>query len=135
MDQLLRRIVLVMVVRQFVRLVVRRRINLLRFSRNVVLLLLSLAASILVGWFMIEQEERLRQPAERTPPSEADDLTLIVGIGESYARALHDLGISSFAELARQDPAELSQRMNSRISAERIRHQDWIGQARQYSRH
>jgi hypothetical protein len=139
MDQLLRQVVLIVVVRQFTRLILRGRINLLQLSRNIALLLLSFAVSVLIGWWLIEEEQRLRQRSEGTQheemqPDAADDLTLIDGIGERYARALNELGITSFAQLARQDPAELSQRMNSRVSAERIRNQDWIGQARQYSR-
>jgi hypothetical protein len=134
MDQLLRQVVLIVAVRQFARLLLRGRINLLQLSRNLALLLLSFAASALIGWWLIEEEQRLRQRSEGMPQNEADDLTLIDGIGERYARALNELGIISFAQLARQDPAELSQRMNSRVSAERIRNQDWIGQARQYSR-
>lgn len=134
MDQLLRQIVLIVVIRQFIRLILRGRINLLQLSRNIALLLLSFAASAFVGWWLIEEEERLRQRSEWKPQREADDLTLINGIGERYARALNDLGITSFAQLARQDPVELSQRMNSSVSAERIRNQNWIGQARQYSR-
>jgi hypothetical protein len=139
MDQLLRQVVLIVVVRQFTRLILRGRINLLQLSRNIALLLLSFAVSVLIGWWLIEEEQRLRQRSEgmqheEMQPDAADDLTLIDGIGERYARALNELGITSFAQLARQDPAELSQRMNSRVSAERIRNQDWIGQARQYSR-
>jgi hypothetical protein len=134
MDQLLRQVVLIVVVRQVMRLLLRGRINLLQLSRSIALLLLSFAVSVLIGWWLIEEEERLRQRSEWMPQDEADDLTLIDGIGKRYAQVLNELGITSFAQLARQDPAELSQRMGSRVSAERIRNQDWIGQARQYSR-
>ena len=133
MEQLLRRIVLIMVTRQFIRLVLSGRINLFRLARNVVLLALSLAASALIGWLLIEEEERQRGHLALRQQEAADDLTLIDGIGDTYARALNSLGITRFSQLALQDPLDLSQRMSSRVSAERIRSEDWIGQARQFS--
>jgi hypothetical protein len=138
MEQLLRQVVLIVVVRQFIRFLVSGRINVFRLSRSILLFVLSLAASVLIGWLMIEQEERLRERTGRAGlpwQSEADDLTLIDGIGETYARALNDVGISNFSQLARQDPVDLSHRMNSRVSPARIRNQDWIGQARKFSQH
>jgi predicted flap endonuclease-1-like 5' DNA nuclease len=144
MATLVRQIILIMLGRQFIRLVLRGRISLVGLSRNIVLFTLSLATSILVGWLLIEEEETLRErrampmrsnEIELTDWASAtdrgDDLTMIEGIGEGYARALRDAGIQSFSDLARQNPAELSKRLDGRVSATRIRNQDWIGQARQ----
>lgn len=138
MEQLLRQVVLIIVIRQLIRSLATGRINLIKFSRNVVLLVFSLCGSVLIGWLLIEEEARQREravggPTSRWQPQAADDLTLIDGIGERYANALAEIGITSFAALAAQDPVELSRRMESRVSAERIRRDDWIGQARQLS--
>ncbi|MEP7288791.1 MAG: helix-hairpin-helix domain-containing protein [Chloroflexota bacterium] len=76
-------------------------------------------------------------PAAKAETSEAtginDDLTVIVGIGPVYEKALHDLGVITFAALAEQDPDDLAQRMHTRVTADRIREEDWIGQAKQLS--
>ena len=140
-----RQIILIMLGRQFIRLLLRGRINLVGLSRNLVLFSLSLATSVLVGWLLIEEEETLR--GRRALPmasrdidsldwgaqSARDDLTMIEGIGPSYARALNSIGIRNFSELAGQSPSNLSKRLDGRVSAARIRNQDWIGQARQLS--
>jgi predicted flap endonuclease-1-like 5' DNA nuclease len=60
----------------------------------------------------------------------ADDLTAIDGVGPAYVRALNELGIFTFAELAAQSPDDLAERMQSvRVTAERIRRESWIEQA------
>ena len=140
-----RQIILIMLGRQFIRLLLRGRINLVGLSRNIVLFSLSLATSVLVGWLLIEEEETLRDrlalPMD-SPEIELtdwdtergrDDLTMIEGIGQAYARALNEIGIRSFSELAETSPSELSKRLEHRVSAARIRNQDWVGQARQLS--
>jgi predicted flap endonuclease-1-like 5' DNA nuclease len=58
-------------------------------------------------------------------------LTLINGIGPSFARALNAAGINSFAELAEQDAEELLSRLQVRTGVERVR--NWIEQAKQLS--
>ncbi len=140
-----RQIILIMLGRQFIRFLLRRRINLVGLSRNIVLFALSLATSALVGWLLIEEEETLRNRLSvpmHSPEIELtdwdtdgkrDDLTMIEGIGQTYARALNSIGIQSFSDLAEMNPTELSERLAGRVSATRIRNQDWIGQARQLS--
>ena len=60
-----------------------------------------------------------------------DDLTLIKGVGPKLAATLQSLGITSFAQIAAWDDAEID-----RIDAQlgrfegRIRRDDWTGQAR-----
>jgi predicted flap endonuclease-1-like 5' DNA nuclease len=66
--------------------------------------------------------------------SEKDDLTVIEGIGPAYAKALNAIGIMTFADLAKQKPASLAQQMSARVTAERIRQENWIGQAKQLSK-
>jgi predicted flap endonuclease-1-like 5' DNA nuclease len=107
-----------------------------RLLRQVMLFVLSLAASVGVGWVLLEGERLWK--AEQQQPSmklsnSGDELTVIVGIGPVYAHALYALGIRTFTELADQNPDELAQRMEVNVSPERIRHEDWIGQARQLS--
>ncbi len=74
--------------------------------------------------------------AERpeTPPfkaAEPDDLTAIKGIGPKYARALNEIGITTFAQLAQEDPESLAAKLG--VAESVIRRQDWIGQAARMS--
>jgi predicted flap endonuclease-1-like 5' DNA nuclease len=146
MDELLREMAAIMIGRQLIALF-RRRIRWLRLARQWVLLSLSLVISVLIGWWLMEQEQERerrrsalvysgrRGPEIALPPAgDGDDLTVIEGIGPTYARALKASGIATYADLARQNPAELSQLLEGRVSAARIRNQDWIGQARQLRR-
>jgi predicted flap endonuclease-1-like 5' DNA nuclease len=65
--------------------------------------------------------------------NKADDLTIIEGIGPAYAKALNAIEIKTFAELAAQNADDLASRMQTRVTADRIRQDDWIGQAKQLS--
>ena len=73
---------------------------------------------------------------EARPPHEAhDNLADLDGIGEKYAAALAQAGITSFRDLTQYTPRTLSdllkERTGVRISEKRIDNQNWIGQARQ----
>ena len=94
---------------------------------------------------------RLRSPEEESPPAiqlpletleEAapaptdtdtapDDFTQINGIGQRYAEALVQAGITRFEQLAAQTPEALAELLApyARVRAERISDKDWIGQA------
>jgi len=63
-----------------------------------------------------------------------DDLTLINGIGPAFEKALNGAGIHTFAQLADQTPEGLASRMTTRITADRIRRDRWIEQARELAR-
>src|SRR5258706_11622508 len=65
--------------------------------------------------------------------TKSDDLTIIEGIGPAYAKALNAIDVRTFADLANADAADLASRMATRVTADRIRQDDWIGQARQLS--
>lgn len=75
-------------------------------------------------------------PAERqgTATSDSakgggDDLTAIKGIGPKVANTLHAIGITSYADLAKADPAEVAAQVNQRpVTAKRV--QDWIAEAK-----
>ena len=61
-------------------------------------------------WRHIEDEPRKPDapPLEMPPTDDADDLTLIAGIGPKYAAFLQDHGITTFSLLAASDPADLA---------------------------
>ena len=77
----------------------------------------------------------LYRPPEWRVPSRfgADPLQTITGIGPVTESALHAMGITTFAQLARQDADTLAVNMDNRISAERIRRERWIEQAKDYA--
>ena len=63
-----------------------------------------------------------------------DSLIEITGIGPFFEQALNTLGIWTFSDLAREDADTLAERLGGRISAERIRRERWIEQARERAR-
>jgi predicted flap endonuclease-1-like 5' DNA nuclease len=73
-----------------------------------------------------------RAPSSPTikSPAVPDDLTEIDGIGLTFAQALNNIGIRTFAQLAAQNPDDLAQRLAVRVTADRIRRDGWIEQAR-----
>jgi len=74
-----------------------------------------------------------RPPTNRAAePPRIDDLKLINGIGPKVEKRLNGVGIFTFAQLAALSPADIAAAVAglSGLSAERIKKQDWIGQAR-----
>lgn len=72
-----------------------------------------------------------KPPAPRASNSRAkDSLVEIEGIGPAYERALNALGIFTFQQLAQQDADALAAGMSARVTAERIRRERWIEQAK-----
>lgn len=71
---------------------------------------------------------RPAQPAAGS--QQPDPLIEINGIGPAYEQALQAIGITTFAQLARQDADALAARLPVRVTAERIRREGWIEQAR-----
>jgi hypothetical protein len=66
-----------------------------------------------------------------------DDFRLINGIGPSFSDALQDIGITSFSELAEYKPASLARALKKgtgvRVSAKKIKSEQWIEQALELS--
>jgi predicted flap endonuclease-1-like 5' DNA nuclease len=64
-------------------------------------------------------------------PAAGDDLTRIKGLGPKLADQLHALGVTSFAQIAAWDDAEID-RIDARLGRfqGRIRRDDWPAQAR-----
>jgi len=61
----------------------------------------------------------------------ADDLTSLKGVGAVIAERLRSNGVTTFAEIAAwsdEDIAEIAPKIKA--SADRIKHEDWVGQAR-----
>lgn len=71
-----------------------------------------------------EQERQESQGEQR------DALTEINGIGPAFEQALNAIGIFTFAQLAEQNPDDLANRLSVRVTAERIRRDGWIEQAK-----
>jgi predicted flap endonuclease-1-like 5' DNA nuclease len=68
--------------------------------------------------------------------AEADDLTQINDIGPRFAEALRAIGITRFTQLAEQTPKELAEQLAQHVNVrpQRIRNNDWIGQAAQLAK-
>ena len=65
-------------------------------------------------------------------PQEVDDLKEIIGIGKVFERALNDLGVFSFRQIASFGVADIA-RVNSKLKEfkGRMEQDDWIGQAKE----
>jgi predicted flap endonuclease-1-like 5' DNA nuclease len=65
------------------------------------------------------------------PDSREDDLTQIRDIGPRFAEALRTIGITRYTQLAEQTPEALAEHLAPyvNIRPDRIRSNDWIGQA------
>ena len=63
---------------------------------------------------------------------EVDDLTRIVGIGKVFQKALNDIGIHSFRQIANFGPSDIA-RVNHELKEirGRMEQDDWIGQAKE----
>ena len=68
---------------------------------------------------------------EVTTDQMVDEYKLINGIGPAVEKRLHDAGILSYAQLAALKPSTLNDILFGMVgfSAERVKEQDWIGQA------
>lgn len=131
----------------------------LKTARNLIVLGAGLSASAIVGWFLLRETKKGRAPngANKTTELEEaahivlpfnpieedevvnvadDDLTQINDIGPRFAEALRRAGITRFAQLAEETPEGLAERLAPMINvrAQRIRNNDWIGQAAQFAR-
>jgi len=70
-------------------------------------------------------------PEPIAPPTEADDLEAINGIGPVYAGRLHNAGIQRFAQLANLTPERIHEIIGPIRSGNMIEAEHWISEARQ----
>jgi predicted flap endonuclease-1-like 5' DNA nuclease len=80
---------------------------------------------------------RAAEPAPAAPAAsgatKADDLTVIKGIGKVIEKKLHEMGITSFRQIAAMTPED-AHRVNEAIEFPgRVERENWIGQARTLS--
>lgn len=83
------------------------------------------------------EEARISSAAEKSnghapPPQEVDDLKKIVGIGKVFEKTLHDLGITSYRQIAAftvTDIARINRELNEFKG--RMEQDDWVGQAKE----
>ncbi len=74
--------------------------------------------------------EQIARPAEGSVAPDADDLTLLKGVGPKLAEKLADAGVTSFAQIAAWTPAEVA-RMDDKLSFKgRIDRDGWVEQAK-----
>jgi predicted flap endonuclease-1-like 5' DNA nuclease len=67
----------------------------------------------------------------QTPPRK-DDLKLISGVGPGLEKKLQDAGITTYAQIAKLTPREITELETHVVKfAGRITRDDWIGQAKQ----
>jgi len=66
-------------------------------------------------------------------PTGKDALIDIKGIGPVFVERLHAVGITTFAQLAAQDPDALAEKLGGIATADRIRRERWIEQAKEMS--
>jgi predicted flap endonuclease-1-like 5' DNA nuclease len=100
--------------------------------------LLGLLVGIYLGWRWFSPEAaraRLVPEPEPVPPKpkarpKPDPLIEIDGIGPTFVNALNSIGVWTFEDLAAQDADTLAARLPARITADRIRRDGWIEQAR-----
>ena len=83
-------------------------------------------AGAAVGTAVAEESEAAQQR-----PEGADDLTRLKGVGPKLAAQLQDLGVTSFAQIAAWDEADID-RIDDQLGRfkGRIRRDNWIEQAK-----
>ncbi len=63
--------------------------------------------------------------------SAPDELTSLKGLGPKSAERLAEAGVTTLAEIAAWSDADIDEiAPRLKVSADRIRHEDWVGQAR-----
>lgn len=85
---------------------------------------------------LVDSAPAARRDADPTPAAAPaagadDDLSRIKGVGPKLVAMLHELGVTSFGQIAAWDDAEID-RIDAKLGRfqGRIRRDDWVGQAR-----
>jgi predicted flap endonuclease-1-like 5' DNA nuclease len=95
-------------------------------------------AWFLLGLFLgLWLKEWVKGPEFRSESADTegpDALTEITGIGPVFEQALRGIGITSARQLAAQTADSLSEALDGRVTADRIRRERWIEQAQERAR-
>jgi hypothetical protein len=96
-------------------------------------MLLAVVVLLLIFWWLNRrQDAKLEEPPETLRAQQEqreDDLKRIEGIGPKVERVLHDAGIRTFDALARANPDEVKQTLNS-AGLQMMNPEGWIEQAK-----
>lgn len=93
---------------------------------------------VLIGWWVsrsrgsqpaIQREEHAEREMPAAEAKSADDLTLLEGIGPKVATVLNEIGIMSFADLARAEMPWVQQTLNA-AGLQYMNPEGWIEQAK-----
>jgi predicted flap endonuclease-1-like 5' DNA nuclease len=95
----------------------------------------NLRAELGVAKTRIEELESQLKKAQSAPPAaRGDDLKVIKGIGPKFEKLLHAAGVTSLAQIAAWTDADIdSMAAKLGVKAERIRKDDWVGNAKRQS--
>lgn len=75
-------------------------------------------------------EAKAEAPKTETKAAGADDLKKISGVGPALEKKLHDLGITSFKQIAEFTPEQIADVDDKLNFKGRIERDDWLGQAK-----
>lgn len=78
----------------------------------------------------VDEPPSIPVAAAETVAADGDDLTRVKGIGAIIVGRLHSMNVTTFAQLASWSDEDI-ERIGAEIkrSPDRIRHEDWVGQA------
>ena len=88
---------------------------------------------ILTGGAKPSAAAKSAKTAPAATPDGADDLKLLSGVGPALEKKLHEVGVTSFAQIAAWGPAEIAE-FDEKLSFKgRIERENWIEQAKKLS--
>ena len=88
---------------------------------------------ILTGGAKPSAAAKSAKTAPAAMPDGADDLKLLSGVGPALEKKLHEVGVTSFAQIAAWGPAEIAE-FDEKLSFKgRIERENWIEQAKKLS--
>ncbi len=92
----------------------------------------NLRAELSVAKSRIEElESELKKVQSAPPAARGDDLKVIKGIGPKFEKLLHAAGVTSLAQIATWTDADIDRMAKTMgVKPDRIRKDDWIGNAK-----
>ena len=81
-----------------------------------------------------EKKAAPKKPAPKKAAADADDLTRISGVGPVIVKKLHDLGVTTFAQIAAWTPEDVAA-MDEKLNFKgRIDRDEWLKQAAEFAK-